>query len=519
MDGATSNDAAIKGLDLLASIFKEVIDEQPDDAIEGRSDARHALMSHINLVVADKPKKILCVGHYVKNRVIEAHKRHEDDAAEVVRLLSSALYDSTGPGTRRHRLRQFLRERQVVTTKASGAVLQKTITSIHCILQQQERSQRAGAHLVYGFDALVAQCIKDLRPHAEDALGRAPDSLDVFAQGDVNDAIDFLREALPMLESRALAVQKTPYATLATINQTRWHTSVYAAYEFLARHLGDVRDFLMANQGANPPQSVVQFLEKVNTPEKLAAVQKQLDSYITSLAPVAQFLTTVSDVSATTCIAPLIAGSIVGLAAQLRKNPKHTIGYTVGELLHKRLFVPADERERLPPHSDDEDMRKTFDMFFHVSLFSPGHPVHVHPRYLEMEEDHLLTARAVAAVLNMQESDLPEDEWANWLTYRKGMFMFDNEVEFWSRPDIVGLFPNVSKVGKYVVSLPVAVTSCDSVLSVLGNTFSTRQNRLGTDVAGLLLAFKANGDQTQSTVPVAPANLYAPWGARKKLQP
>ena len=77
------------------------------------------------------------------------------------------------------------------------------------------------------------------------------------------------------------------------------------------------------------------------------------------------------------------------------------------------------------------------------------------------------------------------------------------------RDDIRLLYPKLHKVALYCLGLPVSVTSCDSVLSVMGNAFTVRSNALHVNKAARLLAFNCNGDFLNKTF--AP-QAFPGWG-------
>jgi hypothetical protein len=94
--------------------------------------------------------------------------------------------------------------------------------------------------------------------------------------------------------------------------------------------------------------------------------------------------------------------------------------------------------------------------------------------------------------LNFTEPELPQAEWDQWLQFQREQLAMVDPVVFWSSRPAAWL-PSIQRIALYLISAPAVVTTCDSVISVMGSMFTTRQARMNEATAADLIALRCNG--------------------------
>jgi hypothetical protein len=501
-DGCTANEAAIKAINLFAELLEEVEAETVcAEAGDGETlnASRIARIETVLMAFRERMpsvQRISCMGHFVKNRVADVQKLMNDSetsAARLVRLVSTALYAEHGTSVRRTQLIAAIKATRDTDAKAIASDLRDLKSVMECLANLLTRP--GGAHA-----AGAAEQYEQIREtiSAESTPASVRMELPATVTDDATEAK--LRQGIATLERYIKAAVASPRAArVATANQTRWHTSLFAAYVFTMTYLVEIGTFFTKHQSSDSAKEIAAMLA---SEDKRSEIYADLELYVTSLRPAASFLEKVSDVSVDNPLAEHAFNLYTQLLVELDKAPDGSPGKLLAGVVREKSY-------------SYEPMRQTLGLLWLIQLFGPGTPVHWSQLYKEREKAGLLHARHVRAALNFIETEFPDAEWMKWLEERQRPVQIRSAVDFWQQPHVVGRYPCLHKVAQYCLAMPISVTSCDSVISVMGNAFTVRRNALNVAKAGMLLAFRCNGDFCGNTLK---PSVFPSWTKRSKTQ-
>jgi len=148
------------------------------------------------------------------------------------------------------------------------------------------------------------------------------------------------------VDAKIAMVRASPRAArVATANQTRWHTSVFAAYAFAATYLTEIAIFFTPKDGSKPSPSAALVAEFLSTPAKRQAIQADLDAYVASMKPAADFLELVSDVSVKKPRAEHLHGMFLRLLFELDAQAEGTAGKALVAVIRAKAatYVPMKD--------------------------------------------------------------------------------------------------------------------------------------------------------------------------------
>jgi hypothetical protein len=276
-------------------------------------------------------------------------------------------------------------------------------------------------------------------------------------------------------------VKKAPRAArLATANQTRWHSSLFASFVFVAQYLDEVAAFFCSLPVASRSPSANEMVALLQDAASREAIRDELNSYVDSLEAAALFLEEMSDVSAAKPMASKLTSKLFLLKETLRGQPEGSPGrYLYDAIVQK---------------SNEPNIKQTLETFWAIQLLEPGGTVHYTADYKAWRAAGLSSGRNVRLLFGFTEAEFNENTWEIWMERRTSIKLEKGQTaqDFWSNCEQA--FIPLKSAALYLLSLPVSVTSCDSVISVLGNAFTSRQNHLSVANAAALIAFKCNGD-------------------------
>jgi hypothetical protein len=266
-------------------------------------------------------------------------------------------------------------------------------------------------------------------------------------------------------------------AHIATVNQTRWHTSTYLAYVFAKDNLDTLQSFYGEEKNATA-EPICDALE-----DRRAQVEEQLESYISTLAPAAKFLETISESRAGQSLQMYEA--LMLMIDELAKTPHGSPGHALRDLVHTEINASTEVR-RLP-------LVKTVEFFFFAQFLRPGIMNICYDAWFT-QRGGVIGYKEFREGLGFSEEELPEAEFdAFWKLSETSALIEAEDVEKWWRARSLK-FPRLSQVALYIIHTPCVVTSCDTAISVLGSMFTTAQNRIDTKTAAHLVALRCNGD-------------------------
>jgi hypothetical protein len=314
----------------------------------------------------------------------------------------------------------------------------------------------------------------------------AVENLSAASQADMQAAVKTLNAVISRIGEVTRTVKKAPRSVrLATANQTRWHSSLYASFVFVAQYLDEVADYFTALPPTSRSASANEIVELLHDGRARDLIRAELSSYVESLDAAAAFLNEVSEVSVAKPMAAKLTSVLYALKSNLHKQPAESAG--------RHLY------DAIVAKQDDTNIRQTLETFWVIQFFEPGGTAHYTQDYRAWRQSGQASGRNVRLLFGFTEQEFAETTWDHWLDRRTSIHLEDGQTaqDFWAT---CTEFAALRRPALYLLSLPVSVTSCDSVISVLGNAFTSRQNHLSVANAGALIAFKCNGDFARASI-------------------
>jgi hypothetical protein len=491
IDGCSANEVAVRAHQLIHSFYAQT---PVDETSQWAAPEREA-------IAFSELRRVHCIGHWTKNRIVELQKSKELSAGpRVVTLLSHVLYSSDDSSTKRQQLRIAC-----AANKGEQGDVAQLRHAASLIQTHLDDSSTFPGCTVHSRKKLIPSISSPLE---KSALGVADDEFDAIMQGPNAEA--WLAERLPALQQYSEGLVASKPVPLATCNETRWHNSVYGAFKYVLANLAAIKRFCQSSSKCKSAEELVSLLD---TRAKMDAVEAELHQYIDSLEPAAAFLKTVSDVAANSKTASTLYDEFSTLIENLMAKPQGSLGRELGELMHKKTHEWWLRTSSTC--STKDPITDALQHHFWVRLLTPkavahwvtyNDPAQLAPVHFPAELK--LTPTAARQVFGMTETELPDEEWRNWISSSPGMRAQLAESYWWS-PAALLQYPKLTLVARYLIRLPVSVTSCDSVLSVVGGMFHKTQNRLAVQKSASLVAFRCNGDVHNGTLC---AKAFTAWG-------
>ena len=283
-----------------------------------------------------------------------------------------------------------------------------------------------------------------------------------------------------------------PKSRLALINATRWHSSVYVAYQFLLERLYDVIEWL--HQEKTLPPSGMELKESLDAQDKINEVKRQLEAYVDVYGPMAEHMTCISDGSRAFPVA-------VEIYARERKLEHHYSraldamkdqdGWRT--ILLERIVAGLEYK---PDRGDHTEMWKAIREL---------DPRRVKQGLKTMPHDAFQTAT---------KFNFPEEEWNKFIELAgKPGTDVEDVAGFWESAIVTSSLPELAPISLYLIWLPVVVTQCDGVMSVEACVLRANMGNINQKHAASKVQWKCNGDIT---------NLYGGrfkrfWGDAKPV--
>jgi hypothetical protein len=209
------------------------------------------------------------------------------------------------------------------------------------------------------------------------------------------------------------------------------------------------------------------------------------------MAPVADFLDLISDSKPN--VAFTLWPQILLLCVRLEQMPAGSPGKLLADVMVPLLRFPFDE-----PSEQDRVLRRTLKFFFYAHLFSPSKFVELRgePWIEHCVANDGFSPAAVRAALGFTTEELPDHEWLRYHKWSTDANFEGEPSPFWHDKDCK--HKRLQRIALYLLNMPCVVTSCDSVISTMGQMFTEQQSQLGDQQAGELVAFRCNGDVAQA---------------------
>ena len=474
VDGARYNTVAIEALghaQRISSVAVAVSKSFPDPDDDPTADREYVRETHwigavqtaLESMELRTASELLCRGHVTMlriNRALTCEFWKNCFAAEVVKLTYQMLFSGENAATRKGRL---LRHLEKVDNARKAAVLGvgsiQQFVSIACsqttfTLGTIERFKRLAV------STPVSVIAASLSHTATD--------------GQVREAFDECASILKKLDDKHLA----PFALG---NATRWHSSVFKSHEFLAANLMSVADWAASEGAPNPSMQRFLLLRDVHS-----IARTQLHIYVECFKELAEFLEWLSDGSRTVPLALFLASKTSALLADYQRKAATEEGLKAE--LYKSIVKGLE-------WSPDRGMCES--MWTAIS--------YLHPKQMALS-DIPMTAREFSVATNVEVDQV---EWDSYRCDETRISLVDeNPVAYWETKR--HQWPALYLAVKYLIWLPVTVTSCDGVLSVEGTVVTSRRGRLDPERAGAIIQWKCNGNPLEKR-----PHMRQSWGAPK----
>jgi len=194
----------------------------------------------------------LCRGHYLKtvvDKVLDIVWK-DTEAYRFAKLFSQSLHEAP---TRNTRLRSFLKEKREEKEKGMKSTRDSILGPLTNLIT------RLGLQHVALVDVVAV-----LAP-----LRKFPDCKSLFdgPPFSATDVLPRLKRFLKEYEEKYEEIAQSKPPPLATINATRWHSSVYATYVFLSTNLRQIGMFYNEDSKKTQkiPNSIYNILEMLQT--------------------------------------------------------------------------------------------------------------------------------------------------------------------------------------------------------------------------------------------------------------
>jgi hypothetical protein len=378
VDGASTNTGAIKGMNSFAELAASI---EVEDC-----DAETAKQIERSLAGIRTAVHVLCLGHFVKNRIAEATATFATKPfAVAAEAMAKSLFTADGgTATRRGDLSRFVTAFNQEDRGKALADLKDLMASVNSIL------------------TLPSAASYNLRKNTSESL----DSGDGLLPKGVTKAHLMATEAdawkaswrdvLKHLQGIDARIgHGSTAANVATVNQTRWLTSAYASFNFMKKNLVPIREFFKTQK--NPmAKTVVEALADV------ASVTADLEEYVTSLTAAAKFLEEYSDSK------PGDAFSVYLGFRELMRDSESAAEGSAG----RALFDLLDGEMNFTVANPVTPFQKTIVLFFYAALLRPGGAqlcIGDH-WYNEAQACNALSAKNFRSSLGFSEAEFPDAE-------------------------------------------------------------------------------------------------------------
>lgn len=258
----------------------------------------------------------------------------------------------------------------------------------------------------------------------------------------------------------------------ATINATRWHSSVFLAYKFLATYWGGIVSFI-ANDDVDKRMTASKeaMLSMIQTREDQNLILNELRDYVYCTEPIAQFINDAAD------------GKIPSYRVLMQEQ-------LVAAELHRRLAAADNEGNEFRQcllrttikHWGDSSFRGESSEFFRCCAF-------VAPQTRPSE--YGLTLEQFREWTGFTAEEVPDNE---WLEYQRNT-LTDSALSpqtFWQMQSATS--PRLAAAALFLLNTPCVVTACDSALSLEASVFAQNRNRLSPEKAGAIMQATMLGD-------------------------
>lgn len=526
VDGATSNDVVTKSEHALAEAITELACElsvraslQDESAPlrtlasdDGTCDEDAATVTlEVSRVIATwsqhAPMPLRCLGHYVKNRIDEVHRKHLKSwkcYAFLIALKNSLHGDMND---RRTKLTSHVH-------KIADAEKTDAINAIEHATRTLSRYTQPTSATYEAVMAIVARLLKSVGTDAvktvirnsfglqeEDAalpaaaLSDAPKPPEPTPMDLAQNARDTIKE-LNVLRKHVSSLSTAAHT--ATLSDTRWHNSTYGAFLFAHEHWTRIQTFYEGLNSASAPPSVKDLLQIFQNAGASKEIRQQLANYVTTMAPAALFMSHISEVSSS--LRGLRAYTLfAGMTRALQRHDETSPGGLLANIIKRDLEAASEGRgpwKAMKPAAAS-DALTTLRFRFAVELLLPGDTgLETYPAWEELvgAQDAFPTAADFRRWTGLHETDVPKKDWDEW--HRMKLSLYDETdqkaVDFWSSTEAQVKMPGLAKAARYLLCVPSVVTACDAAMSACGAIWNERSNAMVEGSIGTAVASRLN---------------------------
>jgi hypothetical protein len=445
--------------------------------------------------LGDEIQCLVCIAHWLKIE-IDGTAAAGPVADQFVKDLSHSLFSGEEVGARRVRLTVFVHEHR-------SGLKGSRLGQVEADIQMMKTALESG-HLEPGNRTAVMG--KLLKAHPKEmSVATLQEAVHRFVHDD-----DHWKEQgtvlLHALQQLGAEIRKFSCgAGTATTNQTRWHSSCFASFTFVNDNLNNIHMFYEAEAGRVSPScvcpSIKSILATLGDSDKKTQLSVELTAYVSSMKPAADFLKVASEPTQglSMNMFGLLVTCVVGLCGMKLDSP----GWRLGAALAPRvLFRYNANLDPKAIHSDTAGrVRTTLHVFFTIHLLKPGvffslgmAPAESTRAFWEhAHANGALHVENVRKFLNVSDDELPAAEWEAWVEKQRTWVIPPSPMDFWLK-EASFAFPKLRLIAAYLMAMPAVVTTCDSVISVTDDLFSTKQGALSDIKASAIVALRCNGD-------------------------
>lgn len=408
-------------------------------------------------------KEIVCRAHLAKTRVdhvTSVEKWRDTEAFAFVRGVAF-VFQGSANHARRRRFRAFVANKDATEKRDTVTELQDVTSAAQKLLRRCEAPvpilENSLNKLIDDIRNAAVRRTKETVSHFLEQIAKKP--------SDIKQHVTLLLQELEE-ENHA----ESHHEAMAFVNDTRWHSSVYASYKFVLERFSLIIAFFQTEQSV--PESVATLLELASSPEKVSTIKSQLVDYLEVFSPVANYINAIADTEP----APYAISVHERFVKQQCKNEAANDAHPVRQALAAALLHEWESYE--------SKFGAAFDIFEAI--------MHLSPVLLDDCEQRMTHREFVKAT----EMPFEEKEWLDYICLAKQETLIEaNPLRWWERHK--ELFPELYPIAFFLLQLPTVVTRCDAVLSVESELFTVQQNRLDRKFAGRLLQWSCNGDFAQ----------------------
>ena len=271
----------------------------------------------------------------------------------------------------------------------------------------------------------------------------------------------------------------------ATVNATRWHSSVWKAYVFVYNNLSAIAEFYCQETEC---KSILGFLAMAKNKGTVKIILKELEEYIACFNTTAQYLNRISDHSSEAPVACHVASleeQVVHGFKLLRTNEP------AGSWKHNLATAMLKEWEEYPCFEISTGNTGAVPELINILDLLCPQRLHLHNSGYGSQVDGAAFLKAVKI-----RCEQLKHEWETYVVSegetRCTPAQLQNPALWWRLLSVRTKYPKLSPLAQFLCVMPVVVTGCDGAISIEQHMYNARQTRMNRDRAGRNLATHIN---------------------------